>query len=71
MLQNKRGLAGYIVVIAALILWVVVVVIWYNSQPLPQLDLTDKKNMFIVVWWTLVCILCAFIGLRMEKARAM
>ena len=68
MLASKRGLVGWIVVIAALFAWIIVIAIWYKD-PEPILDLSDKTNILIALWWTVVCGICVFVGLRIEKAR--
>jgi|YelNatPaOPRAMG01_1025707.scaffolds.fasta_scaffold38089_3 hypothetical protein len=70
MFNQKKGMVGYVIVAASLVLWLVVILVWYNTQPTSELDLTENKNLFVALWWTIVCALCAFIGLRMEKIKA-
>jgi hypothetical protein len=66
-MKGRGGLAGLGVVFAAIFVWVIVVALWY--KPAPLLDLTDQTNMFITLWWTAICGICVFIGLRIEKTR--
>ncbi|OGW75289.1 MAG: hypothetical protein A3J72_03400 [Nitrospirae bacterium RIFCSPHIGHO2_02_FULL_40_19] len=66
-MSSKRGLAGLAVVFAAMFVWIIIVTFWY--QPASLLDLTDQTNMFITLWWTAICGICVFIGLRIEKGR--
>ncbi len=63
--ESRRGFAGLAVVFAALFVWVIVVTFWYH--PASLLDLTDQTNLFITLWWTGICGICVFIGLRIEK----
>ncbi len=65
--HGRRGLAGLGVVLAAIFVWVIVVTLWY--KPASLLDLTDQTNLFITLWWTGVCGVCVFIGLKIEKSR--
>lgn len=66
-LKSKKGLVGWIMVFASVFVWLLVVALWY--KPSPVLDPSDKTNMMVAFWWTLVCAACAFIGLRIEKKR--
>lgn len=68
-MDSRRGLAGLAVVFAAIFVWIIIVTLWY--RPASLLDLTDQTNMFITLWWTAICGICVFIGLRMEKSRKM
>ena len=65
--HSKRGFAGLAVVFAAMFVWIIIVTLWY--RPASLLDLTDQTNMFITLWWTAICGICVFIGLRIEKNR--
>lgn len=67
MLESKKGLVGWLVVFSAFFVWLIILVVWYN--PSPVLDPSDKSNVLIVLWWTVVCGICVFIGLRIEKTR--
>ncbi|MBS3089659.1 hypothetical protein J4461_02125 [Candidatus Pacearchaeota archaeon] len=66
-MHSKRGLAGWILIFASLIVWLIIIIVWY--RPSSVLDLTDKTNLFIVIWWSIVCIICLFIGYRIERRR--
>ena len=66
-MNGKRGLVGLLVIFAALFVWIVIVTVWY--RPASVLDLTDNTNMFIALWWTVICGICVFIGLQVEKQR--
>lgn len=67
-MRGKHGLAGLLVVYAALFAWLMTVAVWY--RPASVLDLTDNTNMLIALWWTVVCGICIFVGLQLEKSRA-
>ena len=67
-MRGRKGIAGWLVVFAAIIVWIIVIGYWYG--PRPMLDPTDKTDVFIALWWTIVCGICVFIGLRIEKVRA-
>ena len=67
-LAQRRGLAGWLMALAAVVVWIVVVAMWY--RPASVLDPTDQTNLFIVLWWTIVCGACVFVGIRFEKIRA-
>lgn len=67
-MREKRGAAGLLVVYAAIFVWLMTVAVWY--RPASVLDLTDNTNMLIALWWTVVCGICVFVGLQIEKSRA-
>ena len=68
MLESKRGMVGWTIVIAAFFVWIIVIAFWYKN-PEPVLNLTDKTSILIALWWTIVCGICVFVGMRMEKER--
>lgn len=67
-MRGKQGLAGLLVVYAAIFAWLMTIAVWY--RPASALDLTDNTNMLIALWWTVVCGICVFVGLQVEKSRA-
>ena len=64
---GKRGLVGWLVIIASLFVWIVVIGLWYKPEDV--LNLSDRSNILIALWWTIVCGVCVFVGLRIEKNR--
>ena len=66
--MNKRGFAGWLIVLAALFVWIIVVTVWYD--PAPAIDLADKTTLLIALWWTVMCGVCVFIGLGMERKKS-
>ncbi|HLC53415.1 MAG TPA: hypothetical protein VJK03_02630 [Candidatus Nanoarchaeia archaeon] len=66
-LTSRRGLVGWLVVLAAFFVWIIVIVLWYRPN---MLDLSDKTNLLIAGWWTIIAGVCIFIGIRMEKIRS-
>lgn len=67
-LDNKRGMTGWILVASAFFVWLVIVTIWYD--PKPALDLSDNTNIIITLWWTIVCAVSVFVGLKIEKNKS-
>lgn len=65
--MNKRGFAGWLVVLSAFFVWIIVVTVWYD--PAPAIDVADKTNILIALWWTVICGVCVFIGLGLERKR--
>ena len=51
--MNKRGFAGWLVVLSAFFVWIIVVTVWYD--PAPAIDVADKTNILIALWWTVIC----------------
>ena len=64
---SRRGLVGWVVVFAAIFVWLIVIGYWYG--PRPTLDLADRTDILIALWWTIVCGICVFIGMRIEKVK--
>jgi len=64
----KRGMVGWSMVLASFFMWVMIVTVWYDSAP--ALDLVSNRNLTIAIWWTVVCGACVFVGLKMEKVKA-
>lgn len=64
-LLNKRGITGWILVVASLILWVIIAAFWYG--PPSELNPMDQSNVVVLFFWTIVCGVCIYIGIRLEK----